>query len=85
MKDKINEPPTMNATASVASAINLDANWLRAAGFAPGTVVELTAISPGVIEIRICPPIQRDQTALEIMARIDGAMAKTEIEERGEK
>ena len=61
----------------------LNADWLLAAGFATGTKVELTAISPGVIEIRISPPIQRDQRALEIMARIDSAMEKTEIKERG--
>lgn len=37
-----------------ASTIRLKGHWLRKLGFAPGASVELTAISPGVLEIRLC-------------------------------
>lgn len=40
------------------SLIRLKGRWLQAAGFAPGSRVELTAVSPGVIEIRVCAPPQ---------------------------
>jgi hypothetical protein len=42
--------------AKPASIIRLKGQWLRAAGFHPGATIELHAISPGVIEIRVCGP-----------------------------
>jgi hypothetical protein len=80
-KLKVEELATRYKPATRPASIRLKGQWLRAAGFAPGATVELTVVSPGVIEIRICPPIQRDQTALAIMARIDAAMAKTAIKD----
>ena len=39
---------------TAASTIRLKGQWLRKLGFAPGASVELAAISPGVLEIRLC-------------------------------
>ncbi len=78
-KLKVEELGTRYNPAKRPASIRLKGQWLRAAGFAPGSTVELTVISPGVIEIRISPEIRRDPNALRIMARIDRAMAQTEI------
>jgi len=56
--------------------IRLKGHWLQAAGFSPGASVELTVISPGVIEIRVCSPVQLDGRAFRIMGQIDRAMEK---------
>ena len=42
-------------TVGTASTLRLKGKWLQQAGFPAGATVELTAISPGVIEIRIHP------------------------------
>lgn len=51
---KIEEQGTRYTPAKRPAMIRLKGQWLRAAGFAPGASVELTVISPGVIEIRLC-------------------------------
>jgi hypothetical protein len=38
------------------STIRLKGQWLKRLGFAPGSSVELTAVGPGVLEIRLCSP-----------------------------
>lgn len=42
-----------------ASMIRLKGLWLQAAGFPVGASVELTVIAPGVIEIRLNPPVEK--------------------------
>ena len=44
------------------STIRLKGKWLRQLGFSPKSFVELTAVSPGVLEIRLCgvAPVARD-------------------------
>jgi hypothetical protein len=38
--------------------VRLKGKWLQAAGFNPGAHLELTVIAPGVIELRVCGPVQ---------------------------
>ena len=38
--------------------VRLRGKWLQAAGFNPGAHLELTVISTGVIELRVCGPVQ---------------------------
>ena len=77
---KIEEHGTTYKPARRPSMIRLKGQWLRDAGFAPGQSVELTVVSPGVIELRLTPIGKLpDPEAAAIMGRIDRAMAKTEI------
>jgi hypothetical protein len=50
-----------------ASILRLKGQWLRAAGFHPGATVELAAISPGVIEIRVCGPASLSGESFTVM------------------
>lgn len=50
-----------------ASIIRLKGNWLAQAGFHPGATVELCAISPGVIEIRVCGPASLTRESFSVM------------------
>ena len=45
---------------SAASLIRLKGCWLRHAGFHPGAQVTVFNPSPGVIELRVCSPVQMD-------------------------
>lgn len=38
--------------------VRLTGKWLQAAGFNPGAHLELTVIAAGVIELRVCGPVQ---------------------------
>jgi len=57
-KLKVEELGARYKPASRPASIRLKGQWLRAAGFTPGATVDLTVISPGVIEIRISPPVK---------------------------
>lgn len=56
------------------SVIRLKGQWLAQAGFPPGQSVELTAISPGVIEIRLCTVPLEDHTFHIAAMRLDHAI-----------
>jgi len=49
--------------------IRIKGRWLSRLGFPPGSAVELTAVSPGVLEIRLCAPPQL--RAADFTATID--------------
>lgn len=38
--------------------VRLRGKWLQAAGFNPGAHLELTVVAAGVIELRVCGPVQ---------------------------
>jgi hypothetical protein len=46
--------PTGKLRLNPASIIRLKGQWLSRLGFGSGQYVELTAIPPGVLEIRLC-------------------------------
>ena len=57
------------------STIRLKGQWLKKLGFSPKSFVELTAISPGVLEIRLCG-VAPVHPGFEIVAhRLDHAIA----------
>ena len=47
-------PGIYSRPARAGSMIRLKGQWLRRLGFPPGAAVELLAVSPGVLEIRLC-------------------------------
>jgi len=55
--------------------IRLKGQWLRQLGFEPGRSVELTAISPGVLEIRLCGTPKEDHVFSIAAMRLDHAIA----------
>lgn len=52
------------------SMIRLKGRWLRRLGFPPGASVELTAVSPGVLEIRLCVPPRADEQFTTVVAAL---------------
>jgi len=38
--------------------IRLMGKWLQAAGFHPGQQVKVMLVQPGVLELRVCSPVQ---------------------------
>jgi hypothetical protein len=57
-KIKIEEHGDSYAKGGTMPKVRLKGRWLQAAGFNPGAHIELTVISPGVIELRVCGPVQ---------------------------
>lgn len=55
--------------------IRLKGQWLRRLGFEPGQSVELTAICPGVLEIRLCSIPREDKVFSIASIRLDHAIA----------
>ncbi|MSU58996.1 MAG: type I addiction module toxin, SymE family [Pedosphaera sp.] len=47
---------------STASLVRLKGGWLKQAGFHSGAQVTVNNPSPGVIELRVCSPVQIDAT-----------------------
>jgi hypothetical protein len=58
--------------------VRLAGKWLQAAGFNPGTHLELTVISPGVIELRVCGVPRVDHEFQIAAMRLDHAIAADE-------
>ena len=59
---------------SVVPKVRLSGKWLQAAGFKPGAHLELTVISRGVIELRVCEPVPASSPeTLRVMAALDRA------------
>ena len=65
-------------TRSVVPKVRLCGKWLQAAGFAPGTHLDLTVVSPGVIELRVCGKPRNDQEFSIAAMRLDHAIAADE-------
>ena len=57
-----------------ASTIRLKGQWLRRLGFEPGAAVELTAVSPGVLEIRLLAARPGDPVFHLAAMRLDHAL-----------
>jgi hypothetical protein len=58
--------------------IRLRGKWLQAAGFHPNQSVQVTTISPGVIELRVNSPVQLDAETFRVMGVLDRVIAKYE-------
>jgi Fe2+ transport system protein FeoA len=59
------------------SLLRIKGRWLTALGFTPGSSVELTAVSPGVLEIRLCTPSQlRSEDFTNLIDRLTVATVK---------
>ena len=64
---------------SCGATIRLKGQWLKRLGFSPQSFVELTAISPGVLEIRLCgvapvhPEFQITAHRLDVALALDEA------------
>lgn len=58
--------------------LRLKGKWMAAAGFNPGQSIELTAISPGVIEIRVCSPVPLTGDSFQVMGRLDAAIKRAD-------
>jgi len=59
---------------SVASLIRLKGCWLRQAGFHPGAQVQVQNPSPGVIELRVCSPVQIDASYFTGLNKLDAVL-----------
>ena len=68
---------------TAASTIRLKGQWLRSLGFPPGAKVELTAISPGVLEIRLCGVAPTCPEFAITAHRLDHAIALDEARKAG--
>lgn len=56
--------------------VRLTGKWLQAAGFNPGAHLELTVVSVGVIELRVCSAVRVDAKAVDVMGQNDGLRAQ---------
>lgn len=65
--------------------VRLCGKWLQAAGFNPGTHLELTVISQGVIELRVCGKPREDLEFSISAMRLDRAIAADEARKAGAK
>lgn len=57
--------------------VRLRGKWLQAAGFNPGAHLELTVVSTGVIELRVCGPVQLKAKDWQNPADVSQAIAET--------
>jgi hypothetical protein len=55
--------------------IRLKGKWIQAAGFAPGQYVQVTVISIGVIELKLCGTSPKFPEIPAIFQRLDHAIA----------
>lgn len=59
---------------SAASLIRLKGRWLKQAGFHPGAQVIVCNRSPGVIELRVCSPVQIDASFFTAIQQLDAVL-----------
>lgn len=62
------------AKASQASLLRLKGCWLKEAGFSVGTKVTVKNISPGVIELRACSPVQIDASYAHAIQQLNAVL-----------
>jgi len=60
--------------ASAASLIRLKGRWLKEAGFHSGAQITVSNPSAGVIELRVCSPVQNDASFLEAIQQLDAML-----------
>lgn len=61
-------------SASAASLIRLKGCWLKQAGFPSGGQVTVSNPSPGVIELRVCSPVQIDAAYFTVLRQLDAVL-----------
>jgi len=61
-------------SSSQASLIRLKGRWLKQAGFHSGAQVAVSNPSAGVIELRVCSPVQIDASFFTAMQQLDAAL-----------
>ena len=59
---------------SSASLIRLKGCWLKQAGFPAGAQVKLSNPSPGVLELRVCSPVQIDDSFFTAIHQLDAVL-----------
>lgn len=59
---------------SEASIIRLKGCWLRQAGFHSGAQVTVRNPSSGVIELRVCSPVQIDSSYFTVLRQLDAVL-----------
>ena len=59
---------------SVASLIRLKGGWLKQAGFHPGAQVAVSNPSSGVLELRVCSPVQIDASYFTAMKQLEAVL-----------
>lgn len=59
---------------SAASLIRLKGCWLKDAGFHSGAQVIISNPSPGVIELRVCSPVQIDTSYFIAIQQLDAVL-----------
>ena len=57
-----------------ASLLRLKGCWLKEAGFHADDQVKVTNLSPGVIELRVCSPVQIDVTYAMTIKQLDAVL-----------
>ena len=57
-----------------ASLIRLKGCWLKQAGFHAGAQVAVHNPSPGIIELRVCSPVQIDASFFTAINRLDAVL-----------
>ena len=59
---------------SDASLLRLKGNWLKQAGFLSGEQVTVSNPSPGIIELRVCSPVQIDASYFTAVQQLDAVL-----------
>jgi len=59
---------------SSASLIRLKGCWLKQAGFHAGAQVKVSNPSPGVLELRVCSPVQIDDSFVTTIHQLDAVL-----------
>jgi len=59
---------------STASLIRLKGCWLKQAGFHSGAQVIVNNPSPGIIELRVCSPVQLDASYFTALHQLDAVL-----------
>ena len=59
---------------STASLIRLKGCWLKTAGFHVGARIKVNNPSPGVLELRVCSPVQVDASFVAVINQLDAVL-----------
>jgi len=62
------------AKASYASLLRMKGIWFKDAGFHVGDKVEAKCISPGVLELRVCSPVQIDTSYFSAIKQLNAVL-----------
>lgn len=67
-------PNGRSAKESQASLLRLKGCWLKEAGFPAGARVTIKTVNPGIIELRVCSPVQIDASYTTAIQKLDGVL-----------